>query len=132
MLKEIKDCQCLMLASLTSELVDSSPLCYLRRIRYASRATGANLSCSKKQKKTATNVTVGCLLGSFAVKKRDLNYTPLWRKRSRALGATHLCSPYGEPPREQLCSPRWRTSSPTRLRCVICALGRKATPTLEL
>ena len=32
---------------------------------------------------------------------KDLNYTPFWRKRSRALGATHLCSPHGKPPREQ-------------------------------
>ena len=33
---------------------------------------------------------------------------------------------FGEPPREQLCLPRWQASFPTRLRCVICAAARSA------
>ena len=57
-----------LLASLTSELVDSSARRYLRRIRYASRATGGKSLMLQKQKKTATNVTV-----FFWRSRRDLN-----------------------------------------------------------
>ena len=58
-----------LLASLMSELIASASLRYLRLGRGATPAQeGANLSCSKGQKKTATNVTV-----FFWRSRRDLN-----------------------------------------------------------
>ena len=44
---------------LVSELPDTLSLAYLRRIHFVGRATGGKSLRSKKQKKTATYVTVG-------------------------------------------------------------------------
>ena len=67
-----------LLASLTSELVDSASLRYLRRIRFASRASrGKSLPLRKKQKDSRPKGQL------FLV---DLNYAPCGSKRRERPG----------------------------------------------
>ena len=52
-----------------------------------------------------------------------MNLTPnVAQARWSALGASHNAR-LRRAATEQLCSPRWQTSLPTRLRCVICAVA---------
>ena len=49
-------------------------------------------------------------------------FEPYSRRATPLRGGTFvLCCAKAQRSREQLCSPRWKASFPTRLRCVICA-----------
>ena len=56
----------------------------------------------------------------IAVLLRGLNLTPCEQHRF-AVALSCYVATVSLRSREQLCSPRWKASFPTRLRCVICA-----------
>ena len=81
-----------MLASLTSKLVDSSARRYLRRIRFAGRATGGKSLLLQKTEKTATYVTV-----FFWRSRRDLNSRAGYPTYTLSRGASSPLEYYSKP-----------------------------------